>query len=455
MPRTSGGFYDRFRDRIIFPIFDRQSRVVAFGGRSIGKGEPKYLNSPESQLYSKGRTLYGLPQASEALRLTGVALVVEGYLDLIALQVQGHRQRPGDPRHRPDPGAGAPPEKPGGQSGPGLRRRRRRGQGHAAGLPALRPGGPAGAGPGPAGRAWTRTTTPGSQGVEIFTTAWDSAQPWFTFLLEGLIATHGLEVEGRVRILEELRPYFQAITEPVEQELWLKTAAQRLGVDEGVLRRSLASFGPITARRLSPAAGVAVSLEKGLLRWVLGHPEAVALEELEEWALEFDAGDLKELLDLVIESYRQHGKLDHGLLVQQVERDNLRQQICALTLAEEEASGPQLDLLIDHWRRDLKVRRLKKARARLKERLRHYRPYRRRRPDDLAGSVARDRPATERTNRLYSKRRKWMNKGIGMDGFQEIMPMGDDDTLITVDDLNDSLSPESLLNEQMKDHPDL
>ncbi len=186
-----------------------------------------------------------------------------------------------------------------------------------------------------------------------------------------MIATHGLEVEGRVRVLEELRPYFQAIAEPVEQELWLKTAAQRLGVDEGVLRRSLASFAPITAGRLAPAAGVAVSRERALLRWVLGHPQAVALEELEEWALEFEAGDLKELLHLVIDCYRQHGKLDHGLLVQQVERDNLRTQICALTLAEEEASGNQLDLLIDHWRRDLKVRRLKKARARLKERLRN------------------------------------------------------------------------------------
>src|SRR4030042_6158940 len=54
-------------------------------------------------------------------------------------------------------------------------------------------------------------------------------------------------------------------------------------------------------------------------------------------------------------------------------------------------------------------------------------------------------------NQLHRKRRKWMNKGMGMDGFQEIMPMGDDDSLITVDDLNDSLSPECLLNEQMKD----
>ncbi|MBI5237763.1 MAG: DNA primase, partial [Deltaproteobacteria bacterium] len=89
MPRQQGGYYDRFRDRLMFPILDRQARVIAFGGRIIGEGEPKYLNSPESPLYTKGRTLYGLPQAQEGLRQTGVALVVEGYLDLLALRVHG------------------------------------------------------------------------------------------------------------------------------------------------------------------------------------------------------------------------------------------------------------------------------------------------------------------------------------------------------------------------------
>lgn len=368
MPRTSGGFYDRFRDRIIFPIFDRQSRVIAFGGRSIGQGEPKYLNSPESQIYSKGRSLYGLPQASDALRLTGVALVVEGYLDLISLQARGIANVLAT-------------------LGTALTREQVRllksladkvvlvYDGDAAGVKAMVRAFPLFAQEGLPVRALALPAGMDpddyakAKGVEIFTTAWDSAQPWFTFLLDNFIGTHGLEVEGRVRILEELRPYFQAVASPVEQELWLKAAAQRLEVDEGVLRQSLASFAPITARRLAPAAGVAVSRERALLRWVLGQPQAVALEELEEWVLEFEAGDLKELLHLVIDSYRQHGKLDHGLLVQQVERDNLRQQICALTLAEEEASGPQLDLLIDHWRRDLKVSRLKKARARLKERL--------------------------------------------------------------------------------------
>ena len=210
-----------------------------------------------------------------------------------------------------------------------------------------------------------------SRGVEIFKAAWEEAQPWFSFVLEGLIGSHGLEVEGRVRILEELRPYFQAIADPVEQDLWLKTAAQRLGVDESVLKQSLASFATITASRLSPRAAVAISLEKGLLRWVLGHPPMVALEDLEQWAPEFEDEELKEVMLLIIECYREHGKLDHGLLVQRVERENLRQLICALTFTEEEGSGLSPDLLADHWRRDLEVRRLRKARAKLREEMRN------------------------------------------------------------------------------------
>ncbi len=369
-PRSGGGFYDRFRNRIIFPIFDRQSRVLAFGGRVIGQGEPKYLNSPESQLYHKGRTLYGLPQAAEALRQTSVALVVEGYLDLIALQAHGIANVLAT-------------------LGTALTREQVRllknlalrvvlvYDGDAAGIKAMQRAFPLFAQESLPVRALA--LPPGqdpddyarSRGVEIFKTAWEEAQPWFTFLLEGLIGSHGLEVEGRVRILEELRPYFQAIADPVEQDLWLKTAAQRLGVDESVLRQSLASFATITASRLSPAAAVAISLEKGLLRWVLGHPLMVALEDLEQWAPEFEDGELKEVVLLIIECYRQHGKLDHGLLVQRVEKENLRQLICALTFTEEEESGLSPDLLADHWRRDLEVRRLKKARVKLREEIRN------------------------------------------------------------------------------------
>ncbi|MDR1367522.1 MAG: DNA primase, partial [Candidatus Accumulibacter sp.] len=84
-----GQFYDRFRDRIIYPIVNQKGNVIAFGGRVIGDGEPKYLNSPETPLFEKGREVYGLPQARAALREKNAAIVVEGYMDVIALSQHG------------------------------------------------------------------------------------------------------------------------------------------------------------------------------------------------------------------------------------------------------------------------------------------------------------------------------------------------------------------------------
>ncbi|NCA71479.1 MAG: DNA primase [Sphingobacteriia bacterium] len=80
---------DRFRGRIIFPIRDRRGRVIGFGGRLLGDGKPKYLNSPETPLFHKGRALYGLFEAQQAQRQPGFMLVVEGYLDVIALAQYG------------------------------------------------------------------------------------------------------------------------------------------------------------------------------------------------------------------------------------------------------------------------------------------------------------------------------------------------------------------------------
>ncbi len=84
-----GKRYDRFRDRIMFPIRNQKGAVIGFGGRVLGQGEPKYLNSPETPVFSKGRELYGLPQAREGIRRTGRVLVVEGYMDVVALAQMG------------------------------------------------------------------------------------------------------------------------------------------------------------------------------------------------------------------------------------------------------------------------------------------------------------------------------------------------------------------------------
>ena len=84
-----GKRYDRFRDRIMFPIVNVRAQVIGFGGRVLEKGEPKYLNSPETPLFEKGRELYGLYQAQKAIRSGQRVLVVEGYMDVVALAQHG------------------------------------------------------------------------------------------------------------------------------------------------------------------------------------------------------------------------------------------------------------------------------------------------------------------------------------------------------------------------------
>jgi len=90
LTRNSGtGYYDRFRNRLMFPIWDTRGRVIAFGGRVLDDGEPKYLNSPDTPIFNKGLYLYGLHLAKSTMRSEDLALIVEGYMDVIACHQYG------------------------------------------------------------------------------------------------------------------------------------------------------------------------------------------------------------------------------------------------------------------------------------------------------------------------------------------------------------------------------
>ena len=92
VPRKGGnGFYDRFRHRLMVPIHDRQGRIIGFGGRSLDGSEPKYLNSPETEVFDKGKHLFGFDKAADAIRRADCAVVMEGYFDVIALHAAGIR----------------------------------------------------------------------------------------------------------------------------------------------------------------------------------------------------------------------------------------------------------------------------------------------------------------------------------------------------------------------------
>jgi len=87
--KEKGGTYDRFRDRVLFPIYDRRGRVIGFGGRIIGEGQPKYMNSPESLVFNKSASLLGLYQQGDEIRRRKQAILVEGNFDLVSLVVHG------------------------------------------------------------------------------------------------------------------------------------------------------------------------------------------------------------------------------------------------------------------------------------------------------------------------------------------------------------------------------
>jgi len=89
IPRKSSGYYDRFRNRLIFPIIDIDGRVVGFSGRAFGDTKPKYLNSPETEIFKKGNILYGLDRAKDAIANEDQAIVVEGYMDVLSLHQAG------------------------------------------------------------------------------------------------------------------------------------------------------------------------------------------------------------------------------------------------------------------------------------------------------------------------------------------------------------------------------
>ena len=92
VPRKNQGYYDRFRGRVLFPIFNASKRIVGFGGRVLDDTLPKYLNTPETDLFHKGELLYGLDSALPSIRKSGRAVLVEGYMDVLALREHGYNE---------------------------------------------------------------------------------------------------------------------------------------------------------------------------------------------------------------------------------------------------------------------------------------------------------------------------------------------------------------------------
>lgn len=259
VPREQGqrhagdpGFYDRFRSRVMFPIRDLQKRIIGFGGRIIDDGQPKYLNSPETPLFSKGRTLYGLDHARDGIAEHQQIMIVEGYFDTIALHQAGVTNAVATlgtaltPEHVElirrfatsvvllfDPDTA------------GIRAALRSmdlflGSGLSVQVGSL----PAGDDPDTFIRA---------RGADAFTALISQAPSLLEFTVRGsLKCGRNGSIEDRVRSVEEVMALLQKLTNPVEKSASLRLVADELGLDEKLLLERYHSL----AKRNRPAASV-------------------------------------------------------------------------------------------------------------------------------------------------------------------------------------------------------
>lgn len=295
VPKSAGGYVDRFRSRIIFPIADAQGRVVGFGGRILGKGEPKYLNSPETPLYNKSRVLYGFDKARETVGKEGYGIVVEGYFDcLTAFQAgvrnvvatsgtaltEGHltqMQRYSERWTVMFDGDAA-----------GIRAAKRSLELFVAqGLFArcvLLPGGE------------DPDTFLRERGVEAFRKLLEEAESLMNFYIDRTVREHKTAtVEGKVAAVRSVVPLLAKVKGKVEQAEYVSQAAHRIGVKEEVLWAEVRSAAsrragrdPAPGRREAPVIPLRAE-EAGILRAMLASDsvaarmkEEVSLEDLED-----------------------------------------------------------------------------------------------------------------------------------------------------------------------------
>jgi DNA primase len=281
--RDDGTAIDRFRHRLMIPICRDTGSVIAFGGRAIdGDQQPKYLNSPETPIYSKGRTLYGLNLSKAAMRQGGFAVLVEGYFDfaqvyqagfqavvascgtaLTPQQAQQLRRFTGKVVLSFDPDAA-------GQGAAAKSCEMLVAEGFEVNVAVL----PAGDDP---------DTFVRKQGASGYAERLRRSMPYLDFLLDRTAAQFDLRTgEGKARYVQEMLPVGNRLTERTRRELFAEALAGRAGVSsEAVLSelRKVAIQGTVTKRDV-PSFGQVTKAEKGLI-WLLIHRPLEALPVLD------------------------------------------------------------------------------------------------------------------------------------------------------------------------------
>lgn len=361
-------YYDRFRQRIIFPLFNVARHIIGFGGRVLDVGEPKYLNSPESFIYNKRHHLYGLHVASQFIAQQNLALIVEGYFDVISLHQAGIK-------YVVAPLGTALTE----QHILMLKRYTLNiitvfdadSSGEKAMIRSLIPFLSCGVSPRmillPKGHdpdSFVR-----QYGAQAFIQLVDEALPLIDFVAEQIIKKHQITTpQGKIQASDELIPLLENMRNEVERDFYTQKIASRLNIKEAYLLKKIEKaaergYGQ-TDKTAFPSAGaeelrsVEEKAERLIIELMLLHPEIIPTVEKNDFLEEFTSVVLQEAGRTLCTMFHERGGIDLPAFMQSIQDKEMHRYLSAISF-KEGCGGNPLKILEDcvHRMRLQKLRR--------------------------------------------------------------------------------------------------
>ena len=372
-PKKREGWYDAFRNRILFPIFDLHQRIVGFGGRIIKEGEPKYLNSPESSIYHKGEVLYGLQVAKRYATDKDCIIVVEGYFDLLTLHQYGWRHSVATL------GTALTPQH--------IRTLKRYTKNlitlfdaDQAGVQATLRSLPLFLEEEVAGKTVILPNGEDPDGflrkgnLEDFTKRVEQAVPLVDFFFQRLMRTYDVKsVDGKVRIAKEGLALLGKIPDRIRRDFYTKALAERLDVKESFLYEMLPSSPKGRPKEGEDSKESSLDRtfpksEEMVVRLMVHHPEVIPTISQEGVLKEFESPILQKIAKALEDLYQRKGRLDLPEALASFE-ETLKGRLCEFAFQESGLEGGDRGRILQDCMQKIRGKRLKKEKGELLRRI--------------------------------------------------------------------------------------
>ena len=366
VPKKDGDYYDRFRGRIIFPIIDLNHKVIGFGGRILDDSLPKYINTPETPLYHKGDSLYGLDSAFKDIRERGLAIIVEGYMDMLVLRQHGISNVVAT-------------------LGTALTSNQiRRLKGYTKEVVVLFD-------PDDAGRQAALKSFPlflnggisakvlvlpqgedpdsfvNRYGSDKFKELLEGATPIFDFYLDQALARMDAGVDGQIKVLSEVLPIFMDIEQEATKSLYMQRFSEKTNINEDLVREELRrrddrrperrDTSQLKRRLLSGQDLRKHGSDLQFLNLLVYYPEKIDTFRDQEWELIVSDPEIIKIIRILMEKSPSGGDLDLNRIEESLDSPKAKEQLRRLLMSKPIYSDESVSQAVDEFVR--KIARVK------------------------------------------------------------------------------------------------